>query len=77
MKKAGGTTWDADIGDTKITKVTGEILDYDDVDELIAGDIIWVPRKPHRNWWAIFRDTVAVVAQVATAYYIVRNAGKK
>ncbi|MBN2091315.1 SLBB domain-containing protein [candidate division KSB1 bacterium] len=76
LKKAGGATWDANIRDTKVTKVTGEILDYTDVDELVAGDIIWVPPKPHRDWWAIFRDTMTVFAQIATIYLIIQNASK-
>lgn len=76
LKKAGGATWDANIRDTKVTKVTGEILDYTDVDELVAGDIIWVPPKPHRDWWTIFRDTMTVFAQIATIYLIIQNASK-
>ncbi len=76
LKKAGGATWDANIRDTKVTKVTGEILDYTDVDELVAGDIIWVPPKPHRDWWAIFHDTMTVFAQIATIYLIIQNASK-
>lgn len=77
LKKAGGTTWDANARNTKVTKVTGEILDYNDVKELVAGDIIWVPPKPHRDWWTIFRDTMTVFAQIATIYLIIQNASKK
>jgi len=73
LKKAGGATWDADVSNTKITKVTGQILKSGQVDEFVAGDIIWVPRKPHRNWWIIFRDTVAVAAQLATVALIVER----
>jgi protein involved in polysaccharide export with SLBB domain len=73
LKKAGGSTWDADVKNTKVTKVTGEILKYRDVKDFVAGDIIWVPRKPHRNWWEIFRDTVAVAAQLATVALIVER----
>jgi protein involved in polysaccharide export with SLBB domain len=77
LKKAGGTTWDANARNTKVTKVTGEILNYNDVDELVAGDIIWVPPKTHRDWWTFFRDTMTVFAQIATIYLIIQNASKK
>lgn len=73
LKKAGGATWDADVNNTKVTKVTGEILKHKKVDAFVAGDIIWVPRKPHRNWWVIFRDTVAVAAQLATVALIIER----
>ena len=73
LKKAGGATWDADVKNAKVTKVTGEILKYKDVPTFVAGDIIWVPRKPHRDWWEIFRDTVAVAAQLATVALIIER----
>ena len=74
IEKAGGTAWDARKRSIKITKVTGEILDDEDVKNLEPGDIIWVPRKPDRDWWEIFRQTIAVIAQVATAYIVVDRA---
>jgi len=77
MRQAGGATWDADVRKTKVIKVTGEILDDEDAKELVAGDIIWVPRKPDRDWWQIFRETMAVAAQVATVYLVVQTATGK
>ena len=74
LNKAGGTTWDARKNKTKITKVSGEILDDEDVKAFQPGDIIWVPRKPDRDWWEIFRQTMAVAAQVATVYLVVDRA---
>ena len=74
LKKAGGITWDAKSRGIKVTKVSGEIIDDEDVKKLEPGDIIWVPRKPDRDWWQIFRQTIAVIAQVATAYIVVDRA---
>jgi len=74
LKKAGGVTWDAKSRGIKVTKVTGEIIDDEDVKNLEPGDIIWVPRKPDRDWWEIFRQTIAVIAQVATVYIVVDRA---
>ncbi|MBN1352861.1 SLBB domain-containing protein [candidate division KSB1 bacterium] len=76
LEKAGGTTWDADVRNTKVSKVTGEIIKSGKVDTYVPGDIIWVPRKPARNWWAIFRDSVFVVTQLATIYLIILNIEK-
>jgi protein involved in polysaccharide export with SLBB domain len=77
LKQAGGPAWDAKVRGIKVTKVTGEILDDEDVKKLEPGDIIWVPRKPDRNWWGVFSQTIAIVAQLATIYIIVDSAIKK
>jgi len=74
LNKAGGATWDSRLRGTKVTKVTGEIIDDEDVKNLQPGDIIWVPRKPDRDWWEMFRYTIAIVAQLATVYIVVDRA---
>ena len=74
LERAGGTSWDAHVKKTKVTKVSGEILDDEDVKEFSPGDIIWVPRKPDRNWWEIFRQTIAVATQLAAIYLIADQA---
>ncbi len=74
LNEAGGAAWDAKVRSTKVNKVTGEILNDEDVQKLEPGDIIWVPRKPDRDWWGIFTQTVAIVAQLATVYIVVDRA---
>ena len=74
LKKAGGVTWDAKSRAIKVTKVTGEIVNDEDVKNLKPGDIIWVPRKPDRDYWEVFRQTIAVIAQLATVYIVVDRA---
>jgi protein involved in polysaccharide export with SLBB domain len=74
LKKAGGTTWDAKARGIKVVKVTGEIIDDENVKKLEPGDIIWVPRKPDRDWWEFFRQTIAIVAQLATVYIVLDRA---
>ena len=76
IEQVGGVTWDARRGRTKVIKSTGEIIDDEDVKELLAGDIIWVPRKPDRDYWKIFRDTMLVMGQLATVYLVVQNSTK-
>jgi len=74
LKKAGGLTWDAKARGIKVIKVTGEIIDDEDVKKLEPGDIIWVPRKSDRNWWELFQQTITMVAQLATVYIVVDRA---
>lgn len=74
LQRAGGVTWDGNRRKTKVIKATGEILDDEDVKELLPGDIIWVPRKPDRDWWKIARELMTALAQAATVYLVVDRA---
>ena len=74
INKAGGFTWDADSRKTKIIKVTGEIRDDEDVKNFLPGDRIWVPRKPDRDFWRVFRETMLVAGQLATIYLVIDRA---
>ncbi len=76
LEKAGGVTWDSHVKKTKVTKVSGEILDDEDVKSFSPGDIIWVPRKPERNWWEFFRQTMIVITQFATLYLVIDRTSK-
>ena len=73
LSKAGGLVWDADKRRIKVVRTSGEIIDDEDVKKLEAGDRIWVPRRPERNYWQIFRDTILVAGQIATISLVVRN----
>ena len=74
VDKAGGYAWDANARKTKVIKVTGEILDDEDVKELVPGDIIYVPRKHDRDYWELFRQFMLVAAQTATIILVIQNA---
>ncbi len=76
IEQAGGYTWDADGRRTKVIKVTGEILDDEDVDRFVPGDRVWVPRKADHDYWQIFRDVMLVAGQVATMYLVIHTATK-
>jgi len=74
LAKAGGPSGDANLGKTKIVKVTGEVLDKGDVDILHAGDIIWVPRKSGNRFWPIALQSVTVMAQLASIFLVIETA---
>ncbi len=73
IEGAGGFAWDARKHKSKVIKVSGEIVDDEDAKELVAGDIIYVPRKRETNYWEIFRQTILVVAQIATIVLVIQN----
>jgi len=74
IEKAGGASWDAKRNNTKVIKVTGEVLDDEDVKSFEPGDIIWVPRKSGTKFWPVFLQTVTVAAQLASIYLIIDTA---
>ncbi len=74
LSKSGGASWDADLGKTKVIKVSGEVLDDEDVKSFQPGDIIWVPRKSDKKFWPVFLQVVSVTAQLASIYLIIDTA---
>ncbi len=74
LAKAGGASWDASLKLAKVIKVTGEVLDDEDVKSFEPGDIIWVPRRSDKKFWPIFLQTVSVMAQLASIYLIIDTA---
>ncbi len=74
LAKAGGASWDAKLSKTKVIKVTGEVLDDEDVKSFQPGDIIWVPRKSDRRFWPIALQTISVMAQLASIFLIIDTA---
>ncbi len=77
LAKAGGAAWDAKLSKTKVIKVTGEVVDDEDVRSFEPGDIIWVPRKSDKKFWPLFLQTVTVAAQLASIYLIIDTARRR
>lgn len=75
IERAGGFAEQADEGNTRVIRAgTGEWVPADEAKQLNSGDTIWVPEKPDRDYWQIFRDTLTVTAQVLTIYLIADRA---
>jgi protein involved in polysaccharide export with SLBB domain len=75
IKKAGGFAWRASTGKVKLIKgTTGEWKKPEGSIE--PGDVIWVPEKPERHTWNIFKDVLTVVSSAATIYLVIYNASK-
>ncbi|KAA3616115.1 MAG: hypothetical protein DWQ05_10220 [Calditrichaeota bacterium] len=77
IEKAGGFIWDADKSNTKIIRMTGAIVNQDKVKKLAPGDIIWVPTKRGKGFWASFREMATVASQLATIFFIIDRTRKE
>lgn len=77
LERAGGASWDANLGKTKVIKVTGEVLNDEDVKSFQPGDTIWVPRKSGKKIWPAVLQTITVAAQLASIYLIIDTAANR
>lgn len=75
LDRAGGFSWNARRSHlTWIRAETGEWVRRPDRKAVPGpGDVIWVPEKPDRDYWLIFRETIAVTAQMATVVLLARE----
>ena len=71
IEKAGGFAWDANKHDTKIIRVSGEIVSAKNNTPVSPGDIIWVPVSRSNSKWQVFRDLLTVATQLATIFLII------
>lgn len=77
VERSGGYTWRASKGRVSVIKaLTGEWAEKGKVKRLGPGDTIWIPRKPRRDYWKGFTDTIGLVAQLATIYLVINTATK-
>jgi len=77
IQKAGGYTSKARTGKVRIIKgESGERLKPRRGRPLEAGDTVWVPEKPDRDYWGFFKETLAFVGNLATVYLVIQQATK-
>ncbi len=78
IRLAGGYSWNARKSRLRVIKAsTGEWLKKSSVKNLQPGDTVWVPERPERDWWLLFREIMTVAAQGATLYLVVHTAANK
>ena len=71
VSRAGNVLWNGDRGEIKLVKASGHIKEFKAIKQIERGDIIWVPPKPDGSLWAGIRNTVSVLAQIATIFFII------
>lgn len=74
VHQAGGYSWNADKSEVRLIKArTGEWVKAEEDDVVELGDTIFIPEKPKRDWWAIFKDVLQVTTQVTALLVLVQN----
>ena len=77
IDQAGGYNWNARKSRIRVIKgSTGQWLKPGQVKGIEPGDTIWVPEKPERDYWELFKDFVTVSASVATVILVIQQVTK-
>jgi protein involved in polysaccharide export with SLBB domain len=75
LERVGGYAWRADRGRTFVLKGgTGAAVKKGSVGSLDPGDIIVVPTKRERDVWSTLKESMVVVANLATIYLVIDQA---
>ena len=74
IEKAGGLSWNARKRKTRVIKgKTGEWIKPNKNTIIEVGDTIFIPEKPERDYWGLFKDAMAISAQIATVLIVVNS----
>ena len=77
VDRAGGFSWKARKNKILIVKgQTGERARPSKRRDIDPGDTILIPEKPERDYWKFIKDSMLVLANVATVYLVVDQATK-
>jgi len=75
INRAGGYAEDASKGKSRVIPAAGGAwMRLGEAGALDPGDVVFVPEKPERDLWKIFRDGLTVTAQILTVYLVVDRA---
>lgn len=74
IERAGGYTYNARKKKIRVIRAaTGTWIKPDKKTIINVGDTIFVPEKPERDYWVIYKDILLVVTQMATIVLLVRT----
>lgn len=77
IKKAGGYSWNARKSGVRVIRgQTGEWFKPKNSTEIKLGDTIFIPEKPERDYWELFKDYMLIAYQVATIFLVINQANK-
>lgn len=77
IERAGGYSWKAAKGRTVVIRASsGEWIPKGKAKRIGPGDTIWVPDKPERDWYTLFKDSLLIVSQLATVYLVIKSSTK-
>jgi protein involved in polysaccharide export with SLBB domain len=70
VELAGGFTDRAARRDIRISRsLTGQVIPARNMASVQPGDFIWVPERKDVDAWAVFRDAIAILGQVAVVVF--------
>ena len=74
VKQCGGTTTRAAKSQVRITRASsGQTLPAKETDVPLAGDFLWVPERADNPAWPYIRDSILIMAQLATVAIAFRH----
>jgi len=74
LNEAGGYNWNARKSRVRLIRSkTGEWAKPNDNTLVEVGDTIFVPEKPERDWWAMTKEMITIVVQLATIYLVIET----
>jgi protein involved in polysaccharide export with SLBB domain len=74
VKECGGTTNRAARNQVRITRASsGQTLPARETDVPLAGDFLWVPERADNPAWPYIRDSILIMAQLATVAIAFRH----
>lgn len=74
LDQAGGFAARASRSKVRIARrSSGQTLYVSETAAPMPGDFLWVPERPEVNAWAYIKETIIVVAQLATIWIAIRN----
>jgi protein involved in polysaccharide export with SLBB domain len=76
IEEAGGFGNHARRSHIQIIKAETNAWLSPDQTPIEIGDMIWVPRKPQRDYYAIFKETLSVMATLTTLYLVLQQIAK-
>jgi polysaccharide export outer membrane protein len=77
IDRAGGYAWKSAPSRTTVIRAsTGEWIPKTKAGKIGPGDTIWVPEKPDRDWFSVFKEGLTVTTQLATIWLVIRSSTK-
>ena len=74
IRRAGGLTYNARKSKIRVIKAaTGTWIKPSKNTIINIGDTIFVPEKPERDYWEIYKDIILVATQMATIILLIRS----
>jgi len=72
--EAGGFSWNANKGKTRLIKAqTGRWIKPKKNTTIEIGDTIFVPEKQELEYWELWKDMLLIVSQIATILLVIRS----